>query len=234
MKIDFAKQMLIPPGENDPRIDPRMGILHVAESNADSLYDFFKNRSGGIESHGYIKKNGVLEQYRDTEYQADANLDANDFANSYESQGYANEPWTDDQLATIKDVMIWSKRHHGIPLRVVTSWDDPKGGWGYHTMFGAPSHWTPVVKTCPGPIKIKQFNDILVPWMKEQENDMFSTEDSARLKRVEAELGDLTRVVQGLKLSIRKRDQRNRERIANKFGVTVDKLDQIINDLENS
>lgn len=234
MKIDLAIQKLIPPGENDPRIDPRMGILHVAETDASSLYDYFKYRSGGIESHTYIKKNGVMEQYRDTEYQADANLDANDFAISFESQGYATEPWTDDQLATIKEAMIWCKRHHGIPLRVVQSWDDPKGGWGYHTMFGAPSHWTPVVKSCPGPYKIGQFNNILVPWMKEQENDMFSTEDSNRLKNVEKELNVLSEEVGALATKLRNRDKRNRERIANKFGISYDKLDQIITDLNEN
>lgn len=169
--IPFAEKKLIPPGDNDPHIVARIGILHVDAGNAESLYDFFKNRSGGIESHGHVRKDGVLEQYRDTAFQADANLDANDFALSFESQGFGAGEWTAAQLATIKRIMLWARDVHGIPLRKVTSWDDRTGGWGYHTLFGAPSHWTPVAKSCPGPDRIKQFNDILVPWMKAQSND---------------------------------------------------------------
>lgn len=164
--IPFAEKKLIPPGSNDPRITARVGILHVDDGNAFSLYDYFKNRSGGIESHGHIRKDGVLEQYRDTAYQADANYEANDFALSFESQGYGEGEWTAEQLATIKRVMLWAREVHGIPLRPVDRWDG--FGWGYHTMFGAPGHWTPVAKSCPGPDRIRQFHEVLVPWMAEQ------------------------------------------------------------------
>lgn len=164
--VPFATQMLIPPGSSDPRINARIGILHVDAGNAESLYDFFKNRSGGIESHGHIQKTGVLEQYRGTDWQADANFHANDFATSWESQGFGIGLWTEEQLSTIKRLILWHKRRHSIPLRKVTSWNDPRGGWGYHTLFGSPSPWTPVAKSCPGPDRIKQFHTILVPWME--------------------------------------------------------------------
>lgn len=164
--IPFAEKKLIAPGANDPRIKARVGILHVDAGNAPDLFDFFRNRSGGIESHGHVRKDGHLFQYRDTAFQADANLDANDFAVSFETQGLGAGEWTDEQLETIKQIMLWARKAHGIPLRKVTSWNDPRGGWGYHTLFGAPSHWTPVAKSCPGPHRIKQFNDVLVPWMK--------------------------------------------------------------------
>jgi hypothetical protein len=144
----------------------RIGILHVDAGNAADLYDFFKNRSGGIEAHGHIRKDGHLYQYRDLAFQADANHDANDFASSWETQGFGEGKWTKEQLDTIKKLMLWHRSELGIPLRQVTSWNDSKGGWGYHTMFGAPSHWTPVSKSCPGPERKEQFHDILVPWMK--------------------------------------------------------------------
>lgn len=162
--IPFADELLIPPGSNDPRIKARIGILHVDAGNAESLYTYFRDRSGGIESHGFIKRTGVLEQYRDTAWQADANYLANDFAISFETQGFGEGEWTAEQLDTIKRVMLWAKKAHDIPLRKVTSWNDAQGGWGYHTLF--PSQWSNVPgKTCPGPDRIKQFNDILWPWM---------------------------------------------------------------------
>lgn len=165
--IDFATKKLIPPGSNDPRIEARIGILHVDAANAYDLYDYFKDRSGGIESHGHITKSGKLFQYRDTAYEADANYKANAFALSFETQGYGEGEWTDDQIAMIKRVMLWAAKEHGIPLRKVTSWNDPRGGWGHHTLFGAPGPWTPVAKSCPGPDRKKQFDNVLVPWMRD-------------------------------------------------------------------
>ena len=162
--IPFADQQLIPPGVNDPRIEARIGILHVDAGNAYNLHDYFAERSGGIESHLHIPKDGHLFQYRDTGWEADANYRANPFAMSVETQGYAGEKWTGDQLSMIKRVMLWARKVHGIPLRKVTSWNDPRGGWGWHIQF---PEWHPNPKSCPGPLRIKQFNDILVPWMAE-------------------------------------------------------------------
>lgn len=167
--IPFAAQKLIKPDANDPRIRARIGILHVDAGNASSLYNLFlgNQRSGGskVESHGFIRKDGAMEQYRDTAYQADANADGNDFALSFETQGYGEGLWTPEQIARIKQTMLWARDVHGIPLRVVTSWDDPVGGWGFHRMF---DQWNPNHHSCPGPDRVKQFYDVLVPWMKTQ------------------------------------------------------------------
>lgn len=170
--IPFAEKKLIHPGSSDPPIIPIGVILHVDAGNAYDLYDFFKNRSGGIESHGHIAKDGKLFQYRDTGYEADANYKANSFVKggkrygylSFETQGFGPGEWTTAQLETIKDVLLWAKEVHSIPMRVCQNSQDP--GVGYHTLFGSPSAWTPVAKSCPGPDRIKQFNNIIVPWMK--------------------------------------------------------------------
>ena len=162
----FAVQKIIAPGSNDPAIKPRAAILHVDAGNAESLEDYFRNRSGGIESHFFIRANGGVEQYRDIYRQADANLDANDFAVSIETQGYGPGEWSLQQLASIKRLLTWLHTEAGIPLRKIQHWDG--SGVGYHTLFGAPGHWTPVAKTCPGPARIRQFDRLLVPWMDAQ------------------------------------------------------------------
>lgn len=159
-----AKVLNIPPGANDPAIKPRLAILHVDAGNASSLYTFFRDRSGGIESHFFVRADGVVEQYRSIYFQADANLDANDFAVSIETQGYGAGTWNDKQIAAIKALLLWLHQEAGIPLQKVAKWDG--SGVGYHTLFGAPSHWTPVAKTCPGPGRVSQFNDVLVPWFR--------------------------------------------------------------------
>jgi len=162
----FATVREIPPGVNDPAITPRLAILHVDAGNASSLFEFFRDRSGGIESHFFVKDSGEIEQYRSIYWQADANLDANDFAVSIETQGFGAGEWNAAQLASIKRLLIWLYIEAGIPLAVCQTWDG--SGVGYHTMFGSPGHWTPSVKTCPGPDRIKQFDSIIRPWLKAQ------------------------------------------------------------------
>jgi len=159
----FALDKMITPGSNDPAIKPRLAILHVADMLGPSLHDYFAYRSGGIESHFYVRLDGTIEQYRNIFWQADANLDANDFAVSIETEGKADGEWTEAQLEAIKRLLLWLNSEASIPLRKVGTWDG--SGVGYHTLFGAPSHWTPVAKSCPGPKRKVQFEVVLVPWM---------------------------------------------------------------------
>ena len=159
----FAERRLIPPGANDPRINATQVILHVAVSEGASLYDYFRSRSGGVESHFYIRRDGTIEQYRDTAFEADANHTANSRAISVETQGMAAGEWTPEQVASIKRLLLWARDTHGIPLRRCPRHDAP--GVGYHVMFGAPGPWTPVAKSCPGPERVRQFDRVLVPWM---------------------------------------------------------------------
>lgn len=163
----------IRPGANDPVIIPLGIILHTDSGNSGSLFNYFNGPSGGIESHFHIPKKNPVEQYRDTGYEADANLKANSFYIdgirygfiSVETQGYDTDPWNDYQLAEIKKLILWGKSvHPRIQLRVCPG--PFSAGIGYHTLFGSPGPWTPVAKTCPGPVRIKQFNDVLVPWFK--------------------------------------------------------------------
>lgn len=183
-----AKQRIIPPGANDPRISPRLGILHVDANNKETLFPYFDGPSGGIESHFHIPKFKQIEQYRDTAWEADANHLANPFAMSVETQGFADGLWNDKQLDDIKDLMLWAEEVHDIPLKKATEWDGE--GWGYHILFGAPGKWTPHAKSCPGPLRIEQFNDLLVPWMKEQ-NDMFTEKDRQLLNSINTRLSQV-------------------------------------------
>ena len=156
-----ATKKNIPPGPNDPPIKPRVVILHVADTEATSLHDYFNGPSGGVESHFYILRDGSVEQYRDTAYQADANVMANDFAISIETQGLADGTWTDAQLASIKALILWCHTTHGIPLVKCPKWDG--SGVGYHILFM--QQWAGGPRACPGPDRIQQFNSVLVPWM---------------------------------------------------------------------
>ena len=158
-----ARHRLIPPGPNDPKIKPRVLILHVDAGNAASLYHWFNGPSGGIESHFHVPKVEPVEQYRDTDYEADANTEANPFAISVETQGYEFGVWNDHQLAEIKALILWANRVHGIPLKVVDRWDG--SGIGYHTQF--PGRWDKRGASCPGPDRKRQFHEVIAPWLAE-------------------------------------------------------------------
>jgi hypothetical protein len=170
-----AVQKRIPPGVNDPHVVPALAILHVAVTDVPSLFDFFLRRSGGIESHFYIRKDGTVEQYRSVHREADANLGANHYtvdgvvygAVSIETAGFALGWWNKAQKAAIRSLLLWLNTEHGIRLRQVTvpNPDKAHGGVSYHTRF--PS-WSPVAKSCPGPNRIKQFNGWLRLWMSNQ------------------------------------------------------------------
>lgn len=163
--------MNIPPGANDPGIIPVGGVFHVAVSEAKSLYPFFNGPSGGIESHFYVRRDGTKEQYRSIYFEADANYKGNSFMRdgrrcgllSIETQGMGPGEWTDAQLAALKDIVLWANAEADVPIDVIKSWDGD--GWGYHTMWGSPSQWTPSSKTCPGPDRIQQFKTVLAPWL---------------------------------------------------------------------
>jgi hypothetical protein len=212
----FATHRLIPPGSNDPAIAPRIAILHVDAGNADSLYDYFNGPSGGIESHFFVKRDGEIEQYRDTGLQADANLDANDFAVSIETQGFAVGEWTPEQLDSIQRLLLWLHQEHpAIRLAPCDAWDG--SGIGYHVMFGAPGHWTPVSKSCPGPDRVRQFHNVIVPWLRagaDQEDPMAEYAD--QLDAIQAKLNDNTEALARLEAQtdgMVKKDRQRMERV---------------------
>lgn len=170
----FAIQRLIAAGSSDPDIIPIGIILHVDAGNALSLFNYFNGPSGGIESHAHVQLLGRTEWYRDTGKEADANYKANSFIGadgrrygyiSIETQGFGPGKWTTAQLEAIKQIILWAHEVHGIPLRACKGPKDP--GIGFHIMWGSPGEWTPVSKSCPGPERIQQFWNVIVPWLAE-------------------------------------------------------------------
>lgn len=192
-----ATKLPIQPGTNDPPITVIGAILHVDAGNSKSLYEYFKNDSGGIESHFHVPKEGPVQQYRDTAYEADANLKANSFQAggrrvgfvSIETQGLAKGEWNDHQLTNIKTLLRWLSETHNFPLRVCTSPTSP--GVGYHVMWGAPGPWTPRAKDCPGPDRVRQFHDLLVPWLASETGEEFEVISDTDVNRIARATADL-------------------------------------------
>lgn len=162
-----------PRGTPGGPISPRTVIVH-SEATTGGLA---KPTGGPLEWHFMVRTDGRILQHVDTQRRADANNKANAFAVSIETEDDGQpdrEPWTDAQLWALERLIRWICTAHRIPLRRCPSWQ--QGGIGYHTMFGAPSPWTPVVKTCPGKVRIEQFNRVLLPRLTGEGDELTPTE----------------------------------------------------------
>lgn len=171
----FAVQKLLPESGTQPKIVPRIAIMHSAAGRG-SLYRFFLERSV-LESHFWIGDDGTIEQYMDTERRADANLKANPFAVSIETESSveAAERWTPAAAASLVRLLDWLCDVHPIPRRQCDRWDG--AGLGWHIMFGAPGPWTPVAKSCPGRARVPQARDEIIPAVAGQHPTTPDTED---------------------------------------------------------
>jgi len=169
MFFDLAVQKPLPEAESQLRITPRVVIVHTMVGSLLGTDQLFRRKSG-LESHFGIggptdgaDLDGVIFQWMDTDRRADANLNANAFAVSIETSdgGDESRPWSPKQLDALIRLIGVLCDHHGIPRRICDRADG--SGLGWHVMFGAPGPWTPVAKTCPGPVRIAQLKDTVFP-----------------------------------------------------------------------
>jgi hypothetical protein len=174
VKVPFAEWRPLPEATSQPRIDPTTVIFHTAVGTLRGVERYFRD-STGVESHMMVggpedgaDLDGVTWQWMDLERQADANLDANRFAISIETSDNHPQrpedivPWSPKQLAALVRLGNWCADRFDIPRRQCPAWN--AGGFGWHAMWGAPSHWTPSSgKVCPGPARIAQLKTIVLP-----------------------------------------------------------------------
>jgi hypothetical protein len=137
-------------------IVPRLLIFHSEATKGRA------RPHSGLEWHFMVFRDGAVDQLVDTMRRADANYRANPFAISVETEDDGdpdNEPWTDEQMWSMAELAVWAHEHHPIPLSQADHWNG--SGIGYHTLWGAPSPWTPVVKTCPGRARKAQWPELM-------------------------------------------------------------------------
>lgn len=154
----------LPEADTQPTMTPTQLISHSIVGSAGSAFNYFYSGTN-LESHFILPKSGAPWQLIDTGHTADANLTANVRAISCETEDNGHpdtDPWTDSQLEELALLHVWAVGEHHLPARICPSPD--VGGFGYHTIFGAPGPWTNVSgKTCPGAIRIKQWREVLIP-----------------------------------------------------------------------
>lgn len=153
-------------------------ILHVAVSVTASLFGWFSNPRAAASSHFYIRLNGIVEQYIDTDHISWAGVRSDQRAISIETAGMGNGTWTQEQLDAIDGLLRWLRAQYpGIAVRQMqSSKASEPGGIGYHSL-GVPATtvqklarrsqtggelWSGAVgKICPGPDRVRQVPGIV-------------------------------------------------------------------------
>lgn len=188
--LDLAKSpyggelRLLPENATQLPITPRALIFHSVVGSAAGAYEYFRTKSN-LESHFIVTGGGEIWQLIDTERRADANYHANSFAVSVETEDGGDpdtQPWTPHQIDALAWIAWEVHRTHGIPLAKATRWDG--SGIGYHSQFPP---WSPVTKSCPGRVRIRQFNDLLLPRIARgpvEDDDMTPDQFNAAMYRV--------------------------------------------------
>lgn len=157
---------LRPESTSQPKIRPTQFILHsiIAPWSEDRMYEYWRD-STNLESTWGLDYDGSLGQYLPTSVRADANAGANlrsDGTGAVSMETASNtsgtDPWTAQQIRAIVETGVWCHRVLGIPLRICRTADDP--GFGYHSLHRA---WSTSGTACPGPARIKQFNEVVFP-----------------------------------------------------------------------
>jgi N-acetylmuramoyl-L-alanine amidase len=168
---------LLPDNRTAARIAPRLFILHSIVGSLEGAYSHFLNNTS-LESTFGVRLDGFIEQWMDTERVAHANADANGFANSVETEDNGDpdsQPWTNAQLTSLEWLANELMRlHPAIRRQRANMWDG--SGIGYHTMF---PEWVGTPRTCPGAIRKRQFNEILLPSILLPDTDLEDDEMSA-------------------------------------------------------
>jgi hypothetical protein len=142
---------LLPEWNRQPRMTPTTIIDHSIVGSALGAWYYFRDQTG-VESHFIVRgapsgsEDGRIWQLMDTGRRADANLNANAFAISIETEDNGDPdhfPWSRAQLESLRWLHAKLRAvHPTIPRRRCRS--PSGGGLGHHSMWGAPSPWTPV------------------------------------------------------------------------------------------
>lgn len=162
--------------------------FHVAASEGASLFNYF-NQPGNPCSHFYVRRDGTVEQYVDTDYVAPAQLAGNSTMLGIETQGGANEATVDTELWSLAclnsliKLTKWLQQVDNFPAIMMANSLAGSQGLGYHRLGINPWRikdgqlWSESYgKLCPGANKINQIKTIILPGIKGENPDMATLE----------------------------------------------------------
>lgn len=152
--------------------------------------------SEGLSAHFQVASDGTVYQYVDTAQVAYANVEANGFAVSIETEnsvGYPTSPtfdadtWSGPQRAALLALMDWLCSTHNIARSLCTT--ESGGGIGWHEQF---ANWTTTGHHCPGDARVTQLRTDIIPALKfPPEDDDMTPAQEAVLKAMKGEVDRL-------------------------------------------
>ncbi len=155
------------PDNDEPPISPRILVFHTMVGYLLGTESWFR-RDGysGTESTFGVggewdgQYDGVAFQWQRIDRQADAQYAANGYANSVELSdgGDPTRPLGARQLAALITLTATWCQVTNTPCQWVT--DPDHHGLGFHSQF---PEWNTAGHACPGPVRLQQLRDIVVP-----------------------------------------------------------------------
>lgn len=176
------------------RLTTRAVVLHVAASEAQSLYGWFNNPAALASSHFYVTYTGHVEQYVDTGSIAWTQRAGNSSCIGIETQGLGTGGWTSQQMAALGKLLAWLGHLYDLPMVDMRNSNPSSVGIGLHRYGCDPWRvptgevWGPQGKICPGDGRIAQFPGLLASAQAMTEvNRQWRTDDMAIIYRATGE-----------------------------------------------
>ncbi|QDW64162.1 N-acetylmuramoyl-L-alanine amidase [Oerskovia sp. KBS0722] len=163
----WARWMPISTNIGGPRAWTRAVVLHVDAGGANSLYGWFSNPSALASSHFYVKYDGSVEQYVDTDTVAWTQRTGNSSCIGIETQGVGSGAWTGNQVQAIASLVAWLCWQYHLPIVDMRSSHPDARGVGLHRYGIDPwrvsggETWGSNGKVCPGELRVGQFPQVL-------------------------------------------------------------------------
>lgn len=165
--IGWAQQKRLGP-QTEPSIHPIVLIWHIIVGGAMAGYNVFKAQGYTGDESTFIlcgpregAEDGHLWQLQDTRRQADAQFAGNAYANSVETSGMPNEPFSSKMIATSVRLGVQFCQDTGRkPYLVNKTGPLGDGAFGYHELR---HDWNTDYHSCPGAIREGQLRQIIIP-----------------------------------------------------------------------
>lgn len=145
------------------RRSTRAVVLHVDAGGAESLHGWFNNPASQASSQFYVKYDGTVEQYMDSDRVAWTQREGNATCVGIETQGKGDGAWTEAQMQALENLVRWLCDHYGLPKVDMVNSRPSSRGIGMHRYGIAPwrvaggQTWGPAGKVCPGNRRVEQF-----------------------------------------------------------------------------
>ncbi|GAC1402577.1 MAG: hypothetical protein NVSMB64_02630 [Candidatus Velthaea sp.] len=152
-------------------VHPVMGlVIHIEQGSEAGTDGWFHNPQSQVSAHFGVSKNGVFEQFVDTDDKAWAISSGNRYWISVENEGMPGDSLSEFQLTACGKLLAWLHVTDNVPL---IKTDDPSHrGLGWHGMGG--EQWGH--PNCPGPSIVAQRDLVIAvahqmlasgaPWLK--------------------------------------------------------------------